>query len=105
MFTRTNFYAHEIATVSSSNIYFLKNANKICKLNYCNLNRDCIIYEDRRRDSYSEYHGYTVKVNMTLGGGEWVGGGVAIMMLHVWQNDTFPKFAISSHLATLFVLH
>ena len=42
---------------------------------------------------------------MTLGGGEWVGGGVAIMMLHVWQNDTFPKFAISSHLATLLVLH
>ena len=32
---------------------------------------------------------------MTLGGGEWVGGGVAIMMLHVWQNDTFPKFGIS----------
>ena len=32
---------------------------------------------------------------MTLGGGEWVGGGVAIMMLHVWQNDAFPKFGIS----------
>ena len=31
---------HEIAAVDLSKIYFLKNAKKTCKPNYCDLNRD-----------------------------------------------------------------
>ena len=34
------FYVHEIAAVNLSNIYFLKNAKKTCKLNNRDLNRD-----------------------------------------------------------------
>ena len=36
------FYVHEIAAVDLSKIYFLKNANKTCKPNNHDLNRDWI---------------------------------------------------------------
>ena len=36
------FYIHEIAAVDLSKIYFLKNANKTCKRNNRDLNRDWI---------------------------------------------------------------
>ena len=40
-FTYTKkFYAHEIAAMNLSNIYFLKNTKKIGKPNNCHLNRD-----------------------------------------------------------------
>ena len=37
------FCVHEIAAVNLSKIYFLKNANKTCKPNKRDLNRDWII--------------------------------------------------------------
>ena len=40
-FTYTKkFYVHEIATVDLPKIYFLKNAQKTCKANNRDLNRD-----------------------------------------------------------------
>ena len=42
-FTYTKkFYAHEIVAVNLSKIYFLKNAEKTCKPNTRDLNRDWI---------------------------------------------------------------
>ena len=37
------FYVYDIAAVNLPNIYFLKNAEKTCKPNNRNLNRDWII--------------------------------------------------------------
>ena len=37
------FYAHEIAAVYLSKIYFLKNAKKTCKPNNRDLNRDWVM--------------------------------------------------------------
>ena len=43
-FTHTNkFYVHEIAAVDLSKIYFLKNAQKTCKPDNGDFNRDWII--------------------------------------------------------------
>ena len=38
--TRKDLYVHKIPAVNSSKIYFLKNAEKACKPNNHNLNRD-----------------------------------------------------------------